>query len=119
MDTPLPRIALIVAALAVAAAAGPPTAHPAATGDSNNGKARYEQYCVVCHGPRGLGDGPMAKATNPPATRLTTTEIRNKTDQDLLAVIADGKGGIMPAWRGILTEQELQDVVAYVRTLDQ
>ena len=119
MDAPLARTALIVAALAVAGAAGPPPVHPAATGDSNNGKARYEQYCVVCHGPRGLGDGPMAKATSPPATRLTTPEVRNKTDQDLVAVIADGKGGIMPAWRGILTDQELRDVVAYVRSLGQ
>lgn len=89
----------------------------ASTGDPANGKARYEQYCVVCHGPRGLGDGPMAKATTPPATRLTAPDVRNKTDQDLLALIADGKGATMPAWRGILTDQELLDVLAYVRSL--
>lgn len=89
----------------------------ASAGNPTNGKARYEQYCVVCHGPRGNGDGPMAKATTPPASRLTGPEVRNKTDQDLLSVIAEGKDAIMPAWRGILTDQELLDVVAYVRAL--
>ncbi|MBI4400889.1 MAG: cytochrome c [Nitrospirae bacterium] len=96
---------------------GPNLGWTASAGDPQNGKARYEQYCAVCHGPRGLGDGPMAKATTPPATRLTAPEVRNKTDQDLLASIADGKGGTMPAWRGILTDQELLDVLAYVRSL--
>ena len=43
--------------------------------------------------------------------------MRNKTDQDLLAIIADGKGATMPAWRGILNDQELLDVMAYVRSL--
>jgi len=80
-------------------------------------KPRYEQYCVVCHGPRGLGDGPTAKATTPPATRLPAPDVRNKTDQDLLAIIADGKGAIMPAWRGLLSDQELQNVLAYIRFL--
>jgi len=69
----------------------------ATTGDPTKGKPRYEQYCVVCHDPQGLGDGPMAKATTPPATKLTAPDVRNKTDQDLLAIIADGKGATMPA----------------------
>lgn len=117
MNASVGGTALIFAAFVLAGVSGRLLAEPAPGGDVNNGKARYEQYCVVCHGPRGLGDGPMAKATNPPATRLTAAEVRNKTDRDLLAVIADGKGGIMPAWRGILTDQELLDVLAYVRSL--
>lgn len=86
-------------------------------GDAKKGQARYDQYCVVCHGPRGLGDGPMAKATSPPATKLTAPEVRNKTDQDLLSAIADGVRTSMPAWRGLLSDQELQDVLAYIRSL--
>lgn len=86
-------------------------------GDAKKGKSRYDQYCVVCHGPRGLGDGPMARATSPPATKLTAPEVRNKTDQDLLSAIADGMGASMPAWRGLLSDEELQDVLAYVRSL--
>ncbi|MGH7236351.1 MAG: c-type cytochrome [Nitrospiraceae bacterium] len=119
MNASVGRTARIFIAFVVAGAGGSLLVQQAPAGDVKNGKARYEQYCAVCHGPQGLGNGPMAKATNPPATRLTAPEVRNKTDQDLLAVIADGKGGIMPAWRGILTEQELLDVVAYVRSLGQ
>lgn len=117
MNAPFARTASIV--VAVAGLAGSLLAQQPPAGDAKNGKDRYEQYCAVCHGPQGLGDGAMAKATNPPATRLTAPDVRKKTDQDLLAVIADGRGGIMPAWRGILTEQELLDVVAYVRSLGQ
>lgn len=87
------------------------------TGDPAKGKPRYEQYCAVCHGPRGLGDGPMAKATSPPASRLSSPEVRSKSDQELLKIIADGKDATMPAWRGLLNDQELLDVLAYVRKL--
>lgn len=86
-------------------------------GDPDKGKPRYEQYCAVCHGPRGLGDGPMAKATTPPASRLSSPEVRSKSDQELLKIIADGKDATMPAWRGLLSDQELLDVLAYVRKL--
>lgn len=89
----------------------------APTGDLKNGKARYEQYCAICHGATGLGDGPMAKATMPPAPRLSSPDVRKMSDEALLAVIADGKGSSMPAWRGLLTEQELNDVPAYLRSL--
>jgi mono/diheme cytochrome c family protein len=89
----------------------------AASGNPSKGKARYKQYCAVCHGARGRGDGPMAKATTPPASSLTSREVREKSDKDLLNVIAEGRGGSMPAWRGILNDQELLDMVAYVRTL--
>jgi cytochrome c6 len=119
MDAPVGRTALIVVAFVAAGIGGSLLAQQLPAGDVNNGKVRYEQYCVVCHGPLGLGDGPMAKATDPPATRLTAAEVRSKTDPDLMAVIADGKGGIMPAWRGILTDQDLLDVVAYIRSLGQ
>ncbi len=59
----------------------------------------------------------MAKATTPPASSLISPEVRKKSDQDLIDAIADGKGAAMPAWRGILSDQDLPDVVAYLRTL--
>lgn len=86
-------------------------------GGRTRGRATFEQYCSICHGPRGLGDGPMAKASTPAASNVTTPEIRQKTDDELFAAIADGKGSGMPAWRGLLTDQEIRDVVAYLRAL--
>lgn len=86
-------------------------------GDAKRGKAHYQQYCAICHGARGLGNGSMAKATSPPAPKLTTREVREKSDQAILDAIANGVGGAMPAWRGVLNDQQLRDVVAYVRAL--
>ncbi len=71
----------------------------------------------MCHGSQGLGDGPMAKASTPPAPNLISRDVKSKKDQDLLAIIADGKGNGMPAWRGILSDQGLLDIIAYIRSL--
>lgn len=86
-------------------------------GDPRKGKEKYEQFCAVCHGKRGGGNGPMAKATTPPAPRLTTREIRDQSDEQLYNSIANGVGSAMPAWRGVLNDQQLVDVLAYVRAL--
>lgn len=86
-------------------------------GDAAKGRGPYEQYCAVCHGARGLGNGPMAKATSPPAPRLASSDVRRLTDEELFRTIADGKGSTMPAWRGILNDEQLRDVVAYIRLL--
>lgn len=117
MGPTLQRSAYAFMAVVLAGLVGVSTSRPEPAGDPRSGKARYEQYCVVCHGARGLGNGPMAKATNPPAARLTSPEVRNKSDRELLDVIADGKGTGMPAWRGILSDQDLLDMVAYLRSL--
>jgi mono/diheme cytochrome c family protein len=109
------RVAL-TAVLLFAEGNGSSTADSPA-GDRAKGRAAFEQYCMVCHGPQGLGDGPMAKASTPPAPNLTAREVKNKKDQDLMSTIADGKGNGMPAWRGILTDQGLLDIIAYLRSL--
>jgi mono/diheme cytochrome c family protein len=59
----------------------------------------------------------MAKATSPPAPKLVSADVRRLTDEELLRIIADGKGSTMPAWRGILNDEQLRDVVAYIRFL--
>lgn len=87
------------------------------SGDPKKGKEKYEQFCKRCHGPRARGNGPMAKATTPPAANLMTSEIRNLPDKELKRRIAEGVGTAMPAWQGILNEQQLDDVVAYIRAL--
>jgi len=88
-------------------------------GDPALGKARFEQYCAVCHGHHAQGDGPMAKATTPPAPSLVSPEVRKRSDQDLVRAMADGMGVTMPAWRGILSDQDLLDVAAYLRSLGE
>ena len=99
--------------------AAPDTSTTAAggPGDPVAGKATYEQRCVLCHGPLGKGDGVGAAALNPkPRNHTDGSYMNTRTDEQLLEVIHNGKGA-MPAWKGVLTEQQMRDALAYVRTL--
>ena len=97
-----------------------PTAHaadaePAAavTGDAEAGATVYATYCVACHQADGTGMGGMLGANfKGDPTRLA------KSDAELLTAIRDGyqgKVGVMPPQKGVLTEQQMADVLAYIR----
>ncbi|MEX0618040.1 MAG: c-type cytochrome [Pseudohongiellaceae bacterium] len=74
------------------------------------GQGLYDSFCVVCHG--GLGEGQtMGKS-------LTDSAAKNLDDQELIAVITEGRSGTgMAAWDGSLSDQEILDIAAYVRVL--
>ena len=90
----------------------------AAPGDTVKGKAIYEKSCVACHGPQGKGDGPTGKVLVPPAADFTSAASKKKSDADLLKTIENGKPPTaMVAWKGLLSDQDIQHVLAYVKTL--
>lgn len=92
----------------------------AAGGDARKGNAVYEKNCVLCHGPQGRGDGPVGKTINPPAADFTSAASKKKTDAELLATIETGRPPTaMVGWKGQLSEAEIQDVLAYVKSLRQ
>lgn len=90
----------------------------AASGDPGKGKVIYETNCLMCHGARGKGDGPIGATLRPPPADLTGPKARAKSDTDQLAVIRDGRAA-MPAWKTRLNEQEIQNVLAYIRSLSE
>lgn len=120
MDKVLARV--VVAAFVVLpwlTGMGNTVAH-AAGGDARKGKAVYEKSCVLCHGPQGRGDGPVGKTINPPAADFTSAASKKKTDAELLATIETGRPPTaMVGWKGQLSEAEIQDVLAYVKSLRQ
>ena len=90
--------------------------HTETQGNPDDGKTVYETNCANCHGNGGKGDGPVGQALTPPPSDLTAT--KNKSDQDLLKAINSGRPGTaMPSWKGDLSAQEIQDVLAYIRSL--
>jgi mono/diheme cytochrome c family protein len=92
----------------------------AGAGDSRKGKAVYEKSCVLCHGPQGRGDGPVGKTINPPAADFTSVASKKKTDAELLDAIENGRPPTaMVGWKGQLSAAEIQDVLAYVKSLRQ
>ena len=91
-----------------------------ASEDTKKGKKIYEQYCLVCHGPQGNGDGPVGMALKPPPANLTGDMVKKKPDSELLTVIRKGRTGTaMPAWEEDLSEQQIKNVLAYVRNLSK
>jgi len=88
----------------------------AMNGDAVRGKVLFERNCAGCHGPQGGGDGYRLLGPNP--ADLTAPSTRKKSDAELLKTIHEGKPN-MPAWKVNLSERQIRDVLAYVRTLPE
>jgi DMSO reductase family type II enzyme heme b subunit len=109
--------------LALALVLAPAGAAWAQGGDVASGKLVYERKCLLCHGEKGDGKGPVASEINPAPRDFTrgvykirTTASKVPSDQDLFKVITDGMPGTtMPAWK-VLPEKQRWDVVAYIKT---
>lgn len=89
-------------------------------GDPTNGATLYTQYtCNTCHGDTGKSDGvAVTEAMDPKPTELASTEL---DDAGLKAIIKGGGQAVersptMPPLGAGLTDQQLDDVVAYIRT---
>ena len=88
--------------------------------DMDRGKAIYQRHCAACHGPSGWGDGPSAAALKVAPANFQRFRSFLKSDEELLRTIEHGVVfSPMHAWRGQLTDGEMQDVLAYIRLLSQ
>ena len=100
----------------------PPTAGPASAAA---GAPHYATFCASCHGPTGNGDGPVAAGLNPkPARHSDSAYMGALSDDYLFKVIkqggvAVGKSPLMAPWGGTLSDADIRDVVAFVRSLAQ
>ena len=83
-------------------------------------KSNWMNNCTQCHGPDGSANTAMAKELN--AKDFTNPQIQSSfTDAQAATAIKDGvsKDGItkMSAFGGILSDDEIKALVAYVRSL--
>jgi mono/diheme cytochrome c family protein len=94
-------------------------ANDAAAAPSARGAVIFAKYCAVCHGESGAGDGRAASLQKvAPANLLLST----RSGEYQLRIVTDGGAALnrsssMPAWRGELSEEQIQDVVAYIQRL--
>ena len=120
------RHSLLVSALVLVIA---PSAALAA-GDLAKGKETFKMYCETCHGASGKGDGPGAQGLQPSPRDFTKGEFKfdadknGKTgeDADLKLVIKKGPGAFggaafMPAWEGAISDADIDNVIAVIRSL--
>ena len=103
-------LALAVIAAGGVGAAWPDLSRGADTPDLVSGQNIFEEFCAACHGFDGI-------RVIPEAPNFADGESLEKETPDLLASIRDGKGEIMPLWSNDLSEQQMLDVLAYIRTL--
>jgi DMSO reductase family type II enzyme heme b subunit len=102
---------------------GPAMAKP---GDADAGNKIYDKRCTWCHGEDGDGLGAAEEHLNPPPRDFTAGTFKIKTtgfedmvpnDDDLFRMVRDGMPGTaMPGWSSLLSDQEMWDVIAYIKT---
>jgi mono/diheme cytochrome c family protein len=73
--------------------------------------------CAMCHGADGLAASQMAK--NMKVLSFKAPEMMKASDAQFFASTKNGKGAHMPAYKGKLTDAQIKDVVAYIRTLQK
>ena len=96
---------------------------PNAYADTEQAIRIYRENCAPCHGESGKGDGVGARSLPVRPADHTNLEVMNaRTDAFLRDVIAKGGNAMglssfMPAWQGIFKDKEIEDLVAYIRSL--
>ena len=103
-----------------------PVSVPSGQGAAVAGAALYVRYgCINCHGPNGLGGVPNPLSADKSIPPLSGQGFRHDfpTDQAIADVIRSGsvigKAPIvsMPHWGGILSDQQIAELTAYLKTL--
>lgn len=84
-------------------------------------KQLFQQTCAMCHGTSGKGDGPTSQSLQPKPADLTVV-VKDKSDVYLVKLITEGgpsvgKSPLMPSYKGILSEKQVQSVIQYVKRL--
>jgi mono/diheme cytochrome c family protein len=115
-------LVLVFAAATVARAADDFEAKVKAADEAKGAKV-FQQFCATCHGPAGLGDGPVGKTLNPPPRNFQEGKFKyGDTSKDHFDVITNGaasKGGspLMAPWGKVINEADRLALVKYVESL--
>jgi mono/diheme cytochrome c family protein len=92
--------------------------NPVAAGEASNkaGQVLYMKNCASCHGKAGLGDGVKARALKDFPGDFSKAAFQGQTDGDLFYKTKMGRAE-MPKYEGKLTDDEIWQMVHYMRTL--
>ena len=125
------RRTLLAAALLAAGAAGA-DAVPAETanhcaptgnlrGDAKRGAALHKERCAECHGLDGKAQVIVLHMDTPPHDQTDAAYMRTLPDAFLYLAVcrggaAVGRSVVMPQWGDLLSDQDIRDLVAWIRT---
>jgi mono/diheme cytochrome c family protein len=85
-------------------------------GPAAPGRGVYQMRCQPCHSPDGLASPQMEKMLKVPIPQVTGEALKQKSDAEMLQIIADGKGK-MPEYAKTLSPEGQQQVLTFMRTL--
>lgn len=94
----------------------------------DEGKRLYNRFCFHCHGRNGRGDGlashylfPAPRDLSRGIFKFHSTQSNSlPMDEDLSRTIRRGvPGTVMPTWGKVLGEEEIQSLVAYIKTFSE
>lgn len=89
--------------------------------DHAEAKRLYDTYCVQCHGVKRNGKGiNAAHMSVQPRDHSDPKGMTDIPDKELFTAIADGglavdKSVLMPSWKGVLSDQQIHEMVSYLR----
>jgi mono/diheme cytochrome c family protein len=98
-----------------------PRPEPASAEAARRGQEAFAGACMVCHGLDGHATGvPFAGAMAPPVPDLGSPAVQAYSDRQLKWIIENGLAPSgMPAWRGLLGDEEMWRIVAFLRRLPE
>ena len=100
------RVSVLVAAAAMVLGA--------ACAAQSGGEATFQAKCQMCHGVKGVADGPVAK--NLKIKPASDPEMKKLTAAQMIDDVKNGKGR-MPSFKDKLTDAQIKDAVTYFRSL--
>lgn len=126
-------VVLVLAALALAACGGggadavatlaPVPAeyagqtNPLGVDAATQGAEVFKVNCEACHGPQGHGDGPAGVALDPQPKNLADLQVAAGDDYLYWRINTGKEGTSMVAWKGVLTDEQIWQAVAFINTL--
>jgi mono/diheme cytochrome c family protein len=85
--------------------------------DAAAGAEVFKVNCESCHGPQGHGDGPAGAALDPQPKNLAELQAQAGDDYLYWRINTGKEGTAMVAWKGVLTDDQIWQVISFIRTL--
>jgi mono/diheme cytochrome c family protein len=86
---------------------------------AKEGGEHFQHHCGICHGLDGQNTGvPFANKMQPPVADLSAKDVQDYADGQLKWIIENGIAPSgMPGWKGILDDNEMWNIVHFIRHL--
>lgn len=80
------------------------------------GAILFTQYCAICHGDKGKGNGLAGMSLNPRPTNFLSEKFQNQSDGAIFWKLTSGNPPMAP-YKDILKEEQRWELVNYLRSL--